>query len=400
MNIRTLTVSDINNYIKMNFDNDVILRNSSIKGEISNLKLHSSGHVYFSLKDEFSKINCIMFRSSASHLKFMPETGMRVIVSGRISVYQKEGAYQLYCNEMSREGMGDLYEAFEKLKRDLKAKGLFDERHKKPIPQYSFKIGIVTSPTGAALRDIINVTKRRNSAVKLILCPSLVQGDNAADNIVNSIEALDGREDIDLIILARGGGSIEDLWCFNEEKVAAAIYDCKTPVITGIGHEIDYTIADFAADRRAPTPSAAAELAVFDMKSEIQKIRSMRDALVRNMEFVIQGRKEKFSYAKKRLASNSPMVYIANQYVNMDRLREMLDMKINTKISGSMEKMDKFKKLLDANNPFNILAKGYSVIEDQRGKVVSSINALKLQNEVDVIMKDGKSRFEISGIHD
>ncbi|WP_416176301.1 exodeoxyribonuclease VII large subunit [Clostridium sp.] len=398
MNIRILTVSDINNYIKRNFDNDVILQNCSIKGEISNIKFHSSGHIYFSLKDEFSKINCIMFKSSARNLNFNPENGMRVVVKGRISVYQKGGSYQLYCSEINLEGMGNLYEAFEKLKRELNQKGLFDEKHKKRIPPYPFKIGVVTSPTGAALRDIINVTRRRNKSVQLVLYPSLVQGAKASDNIVEGIHVLDSIEDIDLIILARGGGSIEDLWCFNEEKVALAIYNCNKPIVTGIGHEIDYTIADFAADRRAPTPSAAAEVAVFDLESQIQKIKSYETALSRNINFILDSKKDRFFYSMKRLNSNSPMIYIANQYVNVDRLKDMLIMKFNTKLDKNKEKLKRLKGLIEANSPFKILDKGYSIIENKSGNIVNSINELERESQIQVIMKDGKSKFNISKI--
>ncbi len=272
MHIKVLTVSDINNYIKRNFDNDFILNNASVKGEISNIKFHSSGHIYFSLKDESSKINCIMFRSSAKSLKFVPENGMKIILQGRISVYEKEGVYQFYCDEMKLDGLGELYIAFEKLKTKLEAKGLFDKNHKKDIPKYARKIGIVTSTTGAAVRDIINVTKRRNKCIDLVIYPSLVQGLDAAEDIINGINVLNARDDIEVIILARGGGSIEDLWCFNDERVADAVYNSKKPIITGVGHEIDYTIVDFVSDRRAPTPSAAAEIAVFDLNNLLEKI--------------------------------------------------------------------------------------------------------------------------------
>lgn len=398
MYIKVLTVSDINNYIKRNFDNDFILQNSSVKGEISNIKFHSSGHIYFSLKDEFSKINCIMFKNLAKNLKFVPEDGMRIIVKGKISVYEREGQYQFYCNEMKLEGVGELYVAFEKLKTELRAKGLFDEKHKKPIPKYSFKIGVVTSPTGAALRDIINVTRRRNEAVKLLVYPSLVQGVNAADNIVKGIEILNNIEDIDLIILARGGGSIEDLWCFNEQKVAEAIYNSDKPIITGVGHEIDYTIADFAADKRAPTPSAAAEIAVFDLKSTFEKIGYYRTVLNGNIISILKSEKEKLLYMKKRIDSSSPLVYIANQYVNIDRMKEILNVKAKAGLASSMEKFNKLKEILESRNPLNILNRGYSIIQDEKDHVVSSIDKVSKIDKVKIIMKDGSGQFNISRI--
>ncbi|WP_446899362.1 exodeoxyribonuclease VII large subunit [Clostridium sp. LBM24168] len=400
MYIKVLTVSDINGYIKRSFDNDFILQNSSVKGEISNIKFHSSGHIYFSLKDEFSKINCIMFRSSTKNLKFVPEDGMRIVVKGRISVYEKEGQYQLYCSEMKLEGVGELYIAFEKLKNKLKAKGLFDERHKKAIPQYSFKIGVVTSPTGAALRDIINVTKRRNRCVELIIYPSLVQGINASENIVEGINVLNSIEDIDVIILARGGGAIEDLWCFNHERVAEAVYNSDKPIITGIGHEIDYTIADFVADKRAPTPSAAAEIAVFDLNSAVQQIGHYGTILNGNIVSILKSRMEKLLYMKKRLHSNSPLVHVANQYVNIDRLKDMLNIKINSKLVANGDKLNKLEELLESRNPLNILKRGYSIIQNGDGDVISSIYGLDKIDKVKVTMKDGSAEFHFSKSND
>src|SRR3712207_3002284 len=250
MYMKALSVSDINNYIKKMMDNDFILNNSLIKGEISNFKIHSSGHIYFSLKDLNSKINCVMFKSYAANLKIIPQDGMKVIVKGRISTYVKGGNYQLYCESIQLDGLGELYIAFEQLKEKLQREGLFDMEHKRPIPKYAKKIGVITSPTGAAIRDIINVTKRRNNSVNLLIYPAIVQGVNASRDVINGIEVLNKRNDIDLIIIARGGGSIEELWTFNDENLARAIYKSSIPVITGVGHEVDYTIVDFV-DRKS-----------------------------------------------------------------------------------------------------------------------------------------------------
>ncbi len=266
MHIKTLTVSQLNRYVKNTLDADFILNNASVKGEISNLKIHSSGHIYFSLKDGGSKINCVMFKSYAYKLKFVPENGMDIVVEGNVSVYEKEGSYQLYCKAMKREGIGDLYIAFEELKEKLKKEGLFDDAHKKEIPRFPKKVGVITSPTGAALRDIINVTKRRNKGIELLIYPALVQGIDASKTIIEGIKILNKVEDVDIIILARGGGSIEELWAFNNEELAYEIYSSKKPIITGVGHETDFTIVDFVSDRRAPTPSAAAEIAVLTEK--------------------------------------------------------------------------------------------------------------------------------------
>ncbi|MBV4418637.1 exodeoxyribonuclease VII large subunit [Clostridium tyrobutyricum] len=396
MHIKVLTVSDINNYIKRNFDNDFILNNASVKGEISNIKFHSSGHIYFSLKDESSKINCIMFKSSARNLNFIPENGMKIILKGRISVYEKEGVYQFYCDEMKLDGLGELYIAFEKLKTKLETKGLFDENHKKDIPKYVRKIGIVTSTTGAAVRDIINVTKRRNKCIDLVIYPSLVQGVDAAEDIINGINVLNARDDIEIIILARGGGSIEDLWCFNDERVADAVYNSKKPIITGVGHEIDYTIVDFVSDRRAPTPSAAAEIAVFDLNNLLEKIVNYKGFLNNHIVNILEEKRLRLMASRKRLDSNSPLVYIVNQYSNMEKLRNIINIKMKSAISSNIEKLDKLKSLLDTNNPLNILNKGYSIIQAEDDKVVNCIKELDKQSKVNIIMKDGKAGFDIS----
>ncbi|MBV4420878.1 exodeoxyribonuclease VII large subunit [Clostridium tyrobutyricum] len=396
MHIKVLTVSDINNYIKRNFDNDFILNNASVKGEISNIKFHSSGHIYFSLKDESSKINCIMFRSSAKSLKFVPENGMKIILQGRISVYEKEGVYQFYCDEMKLDGLGELYIAFEKLKTKLEAKGLFDKNHKKDIPKYARKIGIVTSTTGAAVRDIINVTKRRNKCIDLVIYPSLVQGLDAAEDIINGINVLNARDDIEVIILARGGGSIEDLWCFNDEKVADAVYNSKKPIITGVGHEIDYTIVDFVSDRRAPTPSAAAEIAVFDLNNLLEKIVNYKNFLNKHILNILEEKRLRLTTSRKRLDSNSPLVYVVNQYANIEKLRNIMNIKMKSVILSNMEKLNRLKGLLDIDNPLNILSKGYSIIQAEDGKVVNCIKELDKQSKVNIIMKDGKAGFDIS----
>ena len=288
MHIKTLTVSQLNRYIKNTLDADFILNYASVKGEISNLKIHSSGHIYFSLKDEGSKINCVMFKSYAYKLNFDLENGMDIIAHGNISVYEKEGSYQLYVKEMKREGIGELYIAFEKLKEKLKNEGLFDESNKKEIPRFCKKIGIITSPTGAALRDIINVTKRRNKGIELLIYPALVQGIDASKTLIAGIKALNKIEDLDIIILARGGGSIEELWAFNNEDLAYEVYNSKKPIITGVGHETDFTIVDFVSDKRAPTPSAAAEIAVFDREVLVKEILNYKYTIKNSMENIIK----------------------------------------------------------------------------------------------------------------
>lgn len=396
MYIKTLSVSALNNYIKKVLDNDFILSNTNIKGEISNFKMHSSGHLYFSLKDEGGKINCIMFKSYASNLNFMPKDGMNVTIKGKVSVYEKDGAYQLYCNEMKMEGLGDLYLAFAELKDKLEKKGMFDLSHKKDIPEYPRKIGIVTSPTGAAIRDIINVTRRRNKNMSILIYPSLVQGINASEDIIKGIEYLNKVQDVDIIILARGGGSIEELWAFNEEKLAYAVYNSKKPIITAIGHETDFTIVDFISDRRAPTPSAGAEIAVpnlDDMKNTIKNNVYTLNSLINNIV------KEKYNEVRlinKTLEVNSPINYVVNQYDKISKLQDMLFYKINSRVNIEKDRLSNMNSLISAHNPLNVLSKGYALIEDNNKNIISSIEKLKLSDEVKITLKDGTVNAKLS----
>ena len=277
MYIKVLTVTALNGYIKKIIDSDFILNNANVKGELSNVKIHTSGHVYFSLKDAFGKINCVMFKSQASKLRITPRDGMNVIIKGKVSVYEKDGAYQIYCDSMETDGEGQLYLAFQNLKEKLEKQG-FLISHKKNIPLFPMRIGIITSPTGAAIKDIINVTTRRNLKVNILIYPALVQGINASEDIIKGIKYFNSLKNVDLIIIARGGGSIEELWAFNEEKLAYAIYNSKIPIITGIGHETDFTIADFVSDFRAPTPSAAAEIAVKNLEELNNEIKALKNS--------------------------------------------------------------------------------------------------------------------------
>lgn len=400
MHIKTLTVSQLNSYIKKVLDNDFILRNACIKGEISNLKLHNSGHMYFSLKDQYGKINCIMFKSNVNSIKFNPQDGDKVIVKGRVSVYAKDGVYQFYCEEMEPDGIGDLFLTFEKLKEKLSKEGIFDESRKKKIPQYPQKIGIVTSPTGAAIRDIINVAKRRNSSIDLLIYPALVQGEKASMDLIKGIEYFDNREDIDLIILARGGGSIEELWAFNNENLAYAVYNCSKPVISGVGHETDFTICDFVSDFRAPTPSAAAEIAVLNLVSINDKIQSYKDILFDEINKIMNNKFNDLRYLNNLLRLHNPINYIANQYVKIDNLMQNLTYKINGIIDFEKGRLTKVNSLLCAHNPLNILNKGYSVIQDSQNKVVSTSQQIKELKEIKIVFKDGKIKANIGNVED
>lgn len=398
MQIKTLTVSQLNTYIKRVLDSDFILKNSCIKGEISNIKIHNTGHIYFSLKDEQSKINCIMFKTYAESLLFTPANGDNVIIKGRVSVYQKDGVYQFYCEEMERDGIGDLYIAFENLKNKLLKEGIFDESHKKDIPKYAKKIGIVTSTTGAAVKDIINVSKRRNPNIEILIYPSLVQGSNASFQLIQGIKYLDRREDVDVIILARGGGSIEELWAFNDENLAYEIYNCNKPIISGIGHETDFAIADFVSDRRAPTPSAAAELAVFNLSELNEKIRNYR-ILLDNAELNnIKNRVNYLNILSHKLEISSPLNFIANEYIKLDNLKSKLYYMAQASISYKKENLSKLNSLLCAHNPLNVLDKGFAIIQDRQENLVKSINQFNENEELRITLRDGAVKVKINNI--
>ncbi|MFV3013702.1 exodeoxyribonuclease VII large subunit [Clostridium botulinum] len=400
MHIKTLTVSQLNRYVKNTLDADFILNNASVKGEISNLKIHSSGHIYFSLKDGGSKINCVMFKSYAYNLKFALENGMDVVALGNVSVYEKEGSYQLYVKDMKREGIGDLYVAFEKLKEKLKEEGLFDDAHKKEIPKFSKKIGVITSPTGAAIKDIINVTKRRNKGIELLIYPALVQGTDASKTLIEGIKTLNKVEDVDIIILARGGGSIEELWAFNNEELAYTVYNSKKPIITGVGHETDFTIIDFVSDRRAPTPSAAAEIAVFDREVLINEILNYKYNIKNSMENIIKEKRNYLNLYKQKIEANSPTNIIANEYRNIDNLKELLNMKIEGKLNKEKNNLSRLSSLLEAHNPLNVLKKGYTLIEDEGNNLITEKEALKELNKINIIFKDGRAKLSIKYIEE
>ena len=398
MQLKTLTVSQLNNYIKKVLDSDFILKNACIKGEISNLKVHSSGHMYFSLKDDQSKINCIMFKTSAESLAFLPKNGDNVIIKGRVSVYQKDGTYQFYCEEIEKEGIGNLFIAFENLKNKLLKEGLFDEDHKKKIPRYSRKIGVVTSPTGAAIKDIINVAQRRNSKIEILLYPSLVQGENAPEQIIRGIKYLDSREDVDLIILARGGGSIEELWAFNDEKLAYEIYKCSKPIISGIGHETDFTIADFVSDKRASTPSAASEIAVFNLKELEGIIKEKQIKLHNRIQSEIQIENIKLRMLSQQLNSNSPLNFIANEYNRLDNIKQKLKNIVMHKIDSEKEVLKKMNLLLYAHNPLNVLNKGYAILQNEDGDVITDTDQIQVNKYIKITLKSGKTEILVDQI--
>lgn len=398
MFIKVLTVTALNGYIKKVIDSDFILNNTNVKGELSNVKLHSSGHIYFSLKDAFGKINCVMFKTQASKLKITPRDGMNVIISGKVSVYERGGAYQVYCDSMESDGEGQLYLAFQKLKEKLEKQGLFDNIFKKAIPLFPKRIGVITSETGAAIKDIINVATRRNALINMLIYPALVQGVNASEDIIRGIKYFNNQKNVDLIIIARGGGSIEELWAFNEENLALAIYNSKIPIITGVGHETDFTIADFVSDYRAPTPSAAAEIAVKNLKELNNEIKTLRDLLLRSVELTITKEYNRVNLLNKTLKINNPLNYIVNQYIHIDNIKETLSYKLNAKVSLEKQKLSKFNALLNAHNPLNVLNKGYAVLQNAENQVISDMGTLNSIKEVKITLKDGSASFNLSNL--
>lgn len=389
MQLKTLTVTDINNYLKKTLDNDFILNNISVKGEVSNFKLHSSGHMYFSLKDEGSKINCIMFRDNAVNLDFMPEDGMKVEMKARLSVYIKEGTYQLYCRTMKKAGMGELFEEFQNLKKELQREGIFDEEAKQQLPFYPKRIGVITSPTGAAIRDVITVITRRNKALDVVLYPALVQGAGASDTIIDGIRYFNNKGSVDVIIVGRGGGSIEELWAFNDRELAYEIFNSRIPIVSAVGHEVDFTICDFVSDVRAATPSAAAELVSPNMNELKGELNYYNEYLNKYISSRLAMEKSNINYLDKLLSGKSPKNLIQQQFNNLKHLENKMSLSINHQIDREKNKIAGLNHVLMTLNPLNTLGRGYSVIKDTNDNVISDINTFKNQKEVKVIMQDG-----------
>ncbi len=392
MEYNPITVTDLNKYIKNKFENDEMLNNVLVKGEISNFKNHYTGHLYFTLKDENSLIKCVMFKSYTTHLSFMPKDGMKVMILGTVSVFERDGIYQIYAKAMKEDGLGNLYEEFEKLKAKLSSEGLFDEAHKKKIPFMPETIGVLTASTGAVIRDIINVGTRRNPNVHIKLYPVPVQGPTAATKIVEAIEFMNKNKMADVLIVGRGGGSLEDLWPFNEECVARAIYNSQIPIISAVGHETDFTIADFVADLRAPTPSAAAELAVQDVeevKANLEKYNNrLKIALRKKLELA----KLTFEKCMTRQVFTNPLQKINEQYMIIDMKVKDIQNYIQSKMQESRTKFVKEVAKLDALSPLKTLTRGYSITsikEDGKTKIVTSANQLKKDDEVEIRFADG-----------
>lgn len=385
------TVSQLNSYMKRVVDGQTALNDIWIKGEISNFKEHYSGHLYITLKDDGGVLKAVMFKSAAVGLGFTPEDGMKVLARGRIGVYEQSGTYQLYINEMTPDGVGELYVAYEQLKKKLEQEGLFDAKHKKPIPKYPEKVGVVTATTGAAVRDIINVITRRYPYCEIIIYPSLVQGAGAKENIVEAIEYFNEHSLCDTLIVGRGGGSIEDLWAFNEEMVARAIFESKIPIISAVGHETDFTIADFVADLRAPTPSAAAEIAVPSQLELVAEIGNMRSRIkTAEINYI----KNLRLYTEK-LKPKNPQSIIDDMRQKTDNLLQRVEKEFRLTLKEKQKIMTELCAKLDTLSPLSVLKRGYAVAEDNNGNIIKSVGKTAVGESLILTLSDGKLKCEV-----
>lgn len=392
---KILSVEDLNEYVKMLIDGNPVLANVWVKGEISNLTCHNSGHYYFSLKNENSRVSAVMFKANALKLTFRPENGIKVILHGRLSVYTRDGQYQLYATELTPDGIGALTIAYAQLKKKLQEEGLFSEKYKKPLPKIPRRVGVITSPTGAAVRDIINVSTRRFPFAQIILFPALVQGEGAENDLINGIEYFDKNKNVDVIIIGRGGGSIEDLWAFNSEKLCRVIFKCSIPVISAVGHETDFTICDFVADKRAPTPSAAAELAVpekDELKNKFNNVISRMSALLNGK---IKVKRENLRLLSSSRVITNPIAYIDDRRYDLVRLSEQMEKCISQRIDRSKQNLIRISSVLEAVSPLKILSKGYTSIYDDKGNVVKEAKELNVGDNISFVLRDGTVNAEV-----
>ena len=391
------TVRQVNSYIKNMFAQDFMLNRIYVKGEVSNLKYHTSGHIYFSLKDESGTIACVMFAGSRSGLSFRMEEGQQIIVLGAVDVYARDGKYQLYARKIVRDGVGLLYERFELLKKELQEMGMFAPEYKQKIPKYIRRLGVVTAPTGAAVRDIINITKRRNPFVQIILYPALVQGEGASESIVKGIHALEA-EKVDVMIVGRGGGSMEDLWAFNEEAVARAVFDCSVPVISAVGHETDTTIIDFVADLRAPTPSAAAELAVYDFMEMKKNLKLREEKLLHFMQLILERKRQKLEQYSLRMRAYHPQQRLNEQRQFAADAENRLRREMMRRLEQDKDRLGLMAERLKGLSPLEKLSQGYAYVENSSGANVRTVSNVKQGEQITVYVTDGRIRAEVTGV--
>ena len=391
------TVRQVNPYIKNMLAQDFMLNRIYVKGEVSNLKYHTSGHIYFSLKDESGTIACVMFAGSRSGLSFRMEEGQQIIVLGAVDVYARDGKYQLYARKIVRDGVGLLYERFELLKKELQEMGMFAPEYKQKIPKYIRRLGVVTAPTGAAVRDIINITKRRNPFVQIILYPALVQGEGASESIVKGIHALEA-EKVDIMIVGCGGGSMEDLWAFNEEAVARAVFDCSVPVISAVGHETDTTIIDFVADLRAPTPSAAAELAVYDFMEMKKNLKLREERLLHFMQLILERKRQKLEQYSLRMRAYHPQQRLNEQRQFAADAENRLRREMMRRLEQEKYRLGLMAERLKGLSPLEKLSQGYAYVENSSGANVRTVSNVKQGEQITVYVTDGRIRAEVTGV--
>lgn len=391
MKLRAFTVTETNNYIKRIFDYEPILSNMAVTGEMSNFKLHTSGHAYFSLKDEQARLNCVMFRHEVDKLDFMPEDGMKIQVRGKVGIFEKEGKVQMYANQMERLGLGDLHLKFEELKRRLERLGYFDSKHKKPLPKSIDRIAVVTSPTGAVIRDILHVSGRRSQLADLLVMPVKVQGIGAAEAIVKAIEQANALNVADVIILARGGGSMEDLWAFNEEQVAHAIYDSRIPIVSAIGHETDFTIADFVSDLRAPTPSAAAELVTREDVQLKRDVETCKHRMDQRISRWLDAYKQELHYLSPSRQYNGIMATVSKYQVELQHMMESMKTSVSSDLQQKQKSLEMTGEVLGRMNPLAVLGRGYGFVMNEHNQVVDSIDHLVVGEQLNVVLKDGRA---------
>ena len=394
----SISVSAVNGYIKEMLERDDVLSSIAISGEISNFKRNSSGHLYFSLKDEGATISAVMFRGDASRLSFLPMDGMKVVVYGRISLYEKSGQYQVYIRTMISDGAGELARAYEALKRKLEAEGLFAPERKKKLPKLPRRIGIVTSPTGAAIRDMINVTGRRYPMADLIIFPAAVQGAEAPPQLRAGVEYFNAMGNVDVIILGRGGGSMEDLWAFNDEALARAVAASEIPIISAVGHETDFTLCDFVADCRAPTPSAAAEIAVPDARAIFAYTEQTEERIARAMSAKLTRCNEDVLNMEKIIALNSPSAVLSRHALALQNLGVRIDGAMNKRLAASGSALAEVSAKLSGLNPLGVLSRGYSAVKGEDGRIKGSVNSLTVGERVAIVMSDGVADATVVGI--
>lgn len=387
---KIFSVSDINKYVKMIFDSDMLLNNVSIRGEITNFKAHYTGHLYFTLKDENSTIKCVMFKGNAQFIKFKPSDGMKVVINGQVSAFERDGVYQVYCKTMSPEGLGDLYLAYEQLKAKLSKEGLFDQTKKKPIPFLPKRVGVITSRTGAVIRDIINVSTRRYPNVNILVYPAAVQGVNVASTVIDGLKTFNRLNNVDVIIIARGGGSFEDLFGFNDESLARQIYESEIPVVSAVGHETDFTICDFVSDLRAPTPSAAAELVYPEYSEIVNRIMTDKKRTIIAMKNYIERRRQYVERITAAKLEKVPLDKINRYRLTIDNLITKSESTLRYNIEKYRTRCIKSISMIDALSPLKTITRGYSVTEDINGKVIKKVSDVKPNDEIKITLTDGK----------